>query len=316
VTDVTRRDWLVLASTAAALGASPGDSLAQGSDRPSAEPFGYCFNTSTVQGQKLTLDQEISIAAKAGYHGLEPWVRELDQYEKDGQSLVDLGKRIRDQGLSVESAIGFFEWAVDDDDRRRKALEQAKRDMEKVQKIGGKRIAAPPVGVTDRAGIDPLRLAERYRALLDLGDRLEVVPQAEVWGFSRTLGRLGEAAMVAIESGHPDACILPDVFHLYKGGSGFAGIRLLGASAMHVFHFNDYPASPPRSEINDSQRVYPGDGVAPLKDLVRTLRDIGFRGMLSLELFNRDYWKNDPLTVARTGLEKVRAVVRSGLSAS
>ena len=70
--------------------------------------------------------------------------------------------------------------------------------------------------------------------------------------------------MVAIESGHPKACVLPDVYHLYKGGSDFAGLKLLNAAAVHVFHMNDYPANPPRSAINDSDRVYPGDGVAPL----------------------------------------------------
>src|SRR5262249_10505044 len=141
-----------------------------------------------------------------------------------------------------------------------------------------------------------------------------VVPQVEVWGFSKTLTRLGEAAQVAIDCGHPAACILPDAYHLYKGGSAFTGVRLLNGSALHVFHFNDYPASPPRSEINDAHRVYPGDGVAPLKELIRDLKAIGYKGVLSLELFNREYWKQDPALVARTGLEKMRAVVRSALS--
>jgi sugar phosphate isomerase/epimerase len=185
--------------------------------------------------------------------------------------------------------------------------------MDLVRQIGGQRLAAPPFGATDQAGLDLLRIADRYRALLELGDAMGVVPQVEVWGFSRTLGRLGEAVLVAIESGHPRACILPDVFHLYKGGSGLAGMHMLGRMALHVFHFNDYPAAPPRDRITDAQRVYPGDGVAPLSGLLRDLRDLGFRGMLSLELFNRDYWDQDPATVARTGLEKMRAVVRSSL---
>ena len=49
-------------------------------------------------------------------------------------------------------------------------------------------------------------------------------------------------------------------------------------------------------------------------DIVETLRDNGFRGMLSLELFNRDYWRQDALSVARTGLNKMRAAVREGLA--
>lgn len=139
---------------------------------------------------------------------------------------------------------------------------------------------------------------------------MDVVPQVEVWGFSRTLGRLGEAACVAIDSGHPKACILPDVYHLYRGGSEFAGIKLLAPSAIHVFHFNDYPADPPRARITDADRVYPGDGIAPIRTLVRDLAAGGFRVTLSLELFNRKLWSQDPFTVAKTGLDKLRAAVQ------
>ena len=60
--------------------------------------------------------------------------------------------------------------------------------------------------------------------------------------------------------------------------------------------------------LRDEHRIYPGDGIAPLTDLLRDLRAIGFRGMLSLELFNREYWKQDPLEVAKTGLAKMKAV--------
>ena len=279
---------------------------ARADDKAPAEPFGYCLNTSTISGQKLPIVEVIAIAAKAGYQGIEPWIRELDDYKKGGGSLKELGRRIADLGLSVESAIGFFDWCVDDDDRRKKALEQARREIEMVEQVGGKRIAAPPAGATDRDDMDLRKIAGRYRALMEIGDEFGVVPEVEVWGFSKTLCRLGEAAYVAIESGHPKACVLPDVFHLYKGGSGQGGIRLLSGDAIGIFHLNDYPANPPRAEIDDSRRVYPGDGVAPLKGLFRDLRDIGYRGMLSLELFNADYWKHDALTVARTGLEKLR----------
>ncbi len=153
-------------------------------------------------------------------------------------------------------------------------------------------------------------------ALLELGDEIGVVPEVEVWGGSKTLHRLGEAALVAIESGHKSACILPDVYHLYKGGSSLQGLTLLDGAAIHVFHMNDYPANPPRATITDADRVYPGDGIAPLGELVRILHAIGFHGYFSLELFNREYWKQDARTVARTGLEKMRAIVGSALPAT
>jgi 2-keto-myo-inositol isomerase len=278
-----------------------------------AEPFGYCLNTSTIRGQKLPVTAEVGIAARAGYQGIEPWIRELEEFVKGGGSLKDLAKQVRDLGLQVPSAIGFAEWIVDDPARRKKGLEQAKRDMDLTQQMGGTRIAAPPAGATDQAHLDLLAAAERYRALCELGEKMGIAPEAEVWGFSKSLKRLGEAALVAIESAHPAACILPDVFHLYKGGSDVGGLRLLRGSSIGIFHMNDYP-SLERDKIKDADRVYPGDGTAPLTEVFRALRDIGYRGMLSLELFNVDIWKQDALHVAKTGLDKMRQAVRKALA--
>ncbi len=317
--ELSRRGWLGLAPAAALAGAAAlvSDSVrAAEAGRPADEPFGYCLNTSTIQGQKLTIVQEAELAAASGFRGIEPWIRELDAYAAAGGSLEDLGKRFLDLGLSVESAIGFFDWAVDDDARRRQGFAEASRNMELVRRIGGTRLAAPPAGATDRSDIDPRRLAERYRTLLELGDELDVTPQVEVWGPSRTLGTLGEAAHVAVSADHPKACILADVYHLYKGGSGFRGIGLLNKDAIHVIHMNDYPADPPRARITDAHRVYPGDGIAPLRQLFRDLRSIGFHGMLSIELFNRSYWDQDAGLVLRTALEKLRAVVKDSLASA
>jgi sugar phosphate isomerase/epimerase len=268
---------------------------------------------STIRGQNLTPPEQVEIAAKAGYQAVEPWIPDLERWLKSGGDVKDLGKRIADRGLTCESAIGFAPWIANDDDARKKGLEQAKRDMDWVAQLGGKRIAAPPVGAHQTGGVELMRAVERYRALLELGDRMGVVPQVEVWGFSKSLNRLGETMLVAMETGHPKACLLPDVYHLYKGGSDFTGLKLLGGAAMHVFHMNDYPADLSRAIIQDKDRVYPGDGVAPLKEMVRSLRDLGFRGALSLELFNPGYWKQDALLVARTGLAKMKAVVRAAL---
>ena len=192
--------------------------------RPKEQPFGYCFNTSTIRGQRLPLTQVVDITAKAGWNGIEPWMDEINRHLQGGGKLADLRKQIADGGLAVPSAIGFAEWIVDDAERRKKGMEQAKRDMDMVAQIGGTRIAAPPAGAKD-VSIDLHAAAERYLALCELGRQMGVVPQVEVWGFSQTFKRLGEAAFVAIESGHPDACVLADPYHVYKGGSNVESVR-------------------------------------------------------------------------------------------
>jgi 2-keto-myo-inositol isomerase len=309
-----------------ACGAALGTALVAGGRTQTAQPqvgggagggpFRYCLNASTIRGQKLGLAKEIDIAAEAGYTGFEPWIQTIQEYLKAGGSLADIRKRTEDRGLTVEGAISFPRWIVDDDAVRAEAVEQIKREMDLLVQIGGKRIAVPPAGANARnaPSLDLMKAAERYRTLLDLGGRMGITPVLELWGPSKNLHRLGECLFVVIESGHPGAALLGDVYHIYKGGSDFSGLQMISIAAMPVLHMNDYPADPPRDRISDRDRVMPGDGIAPLPQILRALSDKGGPTVLSLELFSQLYWQRDPLEVAKLGLAKMKAAVARALA--
>jgi sugar phosphate isomerase/epimerase len=297
----------IAAAAVAATGQVHAEAAAKPADRPAG--FKLSLNTATIRGQNLSLPEVVEIAAKAGYDAIEPWLDELHRYVSSGGRPADLKKRISDRGLVVPSAIGFADWIDEDDARRAAGLEDWKRDADLVASIGGIRMAAPPSGAFNVA-LDLRRVAERYRKLLDLSCPLGIVPGLELWGNAKTLTRMSQIAYVLVEVGHPDACGLLDIFHVFKGGSDFAGVRVFNGAALHVLHMNDYPAGLTRQKADDSYRVYPGEGAAPIVTLLRDLQFIGYNGMLSLELFNRGYWKQDALTVARTGRERMQALVQ------
>lgn len=267
--------------------------------------FRTCLNTSTLRGFRLPLEKSVEVAAKAGFDAIEPWIEELQAFQENGGSLEELKQRIEDQGLTVQGAIGFAEWIVDDETRRKAGLEVAKRDMELVARVGGHLIAAPPMGATETSGMELTDIAERYFHLCEVGREFGVRPLVEMWGFSQTLSRLCEAAFVAIASGAPEAGVLADVYHIYKGGSPIEGLKLLNGAALPLFHVNDYPGRISREAITDADRVFPGSGAAPLRHIFEMLNSVGFDGYLSLELFNPAYWTGDPVGVARMGRRKL-----------
>ena len=45
--------------------------------------------------------------------------------------------------------------------------------------------------------------------------------------------------------------------------------------------------------------------------VIANLRSIGYRGPISLELFNRALWDEDPSEVARRGLDRIKALVET-----
>lgn len=275
--------------------------------RKKASQFSFCLNTSTIMGQKPGLIGYLDIASKAGYDGVELWIRDIQEYIAAGNSVSGLKKYIEDSGLKFENAIGFAPWMVDDDVKRKAGMEQMEQEMELLASLGCTRVAAPAAGVT--APLDLFKAGERYKALLDLGRKTGVMPQLEFWGAFPFFYHLGQVLMVAAIANDPDARILPDVYHLFRGGSGYNGLKMLSGTAIEIFHMNDFVASIPREEQADKDRVYPGDGAAPIKEILSDLKDMGGKKVLSLELFNQEYWKQDAFTVAKTGLEKMKKLV-------
>jgi len=280
------------------------------SSKPAApSQFKYCLNTSTIRGQKVGLTKSIELASKAGFDSLELWVMDVKAYKEQGGSMPALKKLITDSHLTVEDAIGFAPWMVDDDAQRTAGFTQMKEEMLLMSEIGCKRIAAPSGGVKPDQPLDLYKVGERYKKLLDLGRETGVKPLLEFWGGSPVFYHFGQALMACAAANDPDVNILPDVYHLFRGGSNFDCLKMVNGKLIDVIHINDYPGNVPRTEQNDSHRVYPGDGVAPFKQIITDLTNMGGTKVLSLELFNKTYWEQDALTVLKTGLEKMKKVV-------
>ncbi|WP_194976566.1 sugar phosphate isomerase/epimerase family protein [Aquiflexum lacus] len=302
---ITRRNAIKSISLGAGLFLT--SSAAKGQVSKKESQFSFCLNTSTIMGQNPGLLGYLEIAAKAGYDGVELWIRDIQAFLEAGNSMASLRKHLNDSGLKFENAIGFAPWMVDDDQKRKAGFEQMEKEMDMLAELGCKRVAAPAAGVTGH--LDLFKAGERYRELLNLGRKTGVMPQLEFWGAFPYFNHLGQVLMVAAVANDPEARVLPDVYHLYRGGSGYDGLKMLNGNLIEVFHMNDFIDTIPREKQEDKDRVYPGDGAAPIKQILTDLKDMGGEKVLSLELFNQDYWKQDALQVARLGLTKMKKLV-------
>ena len=300
---------LFSSSLAASAFAVTENAVAEKRDTPDKR-FQTALNFGTLIGFNLAIEEEVDLAAKAGYDGIEPWSQGLDRFLEQGGKLADLRKRISDHGLQVTVCNAFYPWIVEDDKIRAEGIEQMKRYMDYTAEIGGSRMTATSVGATE-SRLDRFEvLGGRYRTILEIGEQRGGLPQLEMWAGTQTLRSLADLVAVAIQAGHPKAEFLLDVFHLYRSQSPFDSLALLNGRKMTVLHINDYPAFASPEEAQDKDRVYPGDGVAPLSQILQTLQNIGFDGFLSFEVFNPEYWAtNDPLRIVRTGREKILRLI-------
>lgn len=270
-------------------------------------PWPICLDTATIRTAP-TLEDKIMIASKAGYDAIEPWDNELEAYEKKGGNLKELGKKIKDTGLFVPSMIGLWGCIPDSKEAFEKSLPETRRRMRMASEIGCAHVQAIPNKVGEN--YDPKFVTDCYRQLLEIGIKDYNLIPSLVFVKYFPLRRMGQAAAIALDADHPQARIIPDVYHMYISEGGFEGLKLVRGDLFAIFQFNDAPANLPREKMEDKDRVYPGDGILPLTQIVQDLKKSGFKGCVSLELYNAEYWKQDLLTVAKTGLQKTLTVIQ------
>ena len=271
-----------------------------------ASPWPICLDTATIR--PASLKEKIKIAAEAGYDGIEPWDFELEEYEKNGGDLKELGAEIKKLGLKVPSVIGLWNAIPDTMELFNSSLPDTRRRMRMAKDIGSEHIQTIPNKLS--ANYDQQWVAERFRDIIEIGLKEYNIKPALVFVKYFTIKTLGQAVAIAMDANHPLAKVIPDVYHMHISGGGFEGLKMLKGDAIAIFQFNDAPATPAFKDLNDEHRVYPGDGILPLESIFRDLKATGYKGFISLEMYNPNYYKEDLLTVAKTGLKKTLEVLK------
>lgn len=299
----TRRGFLGMAALAALGGCRAFDSRHGGGRRR------YALNPPTVKGYGLSLKEQVRLAIEAGFDGLEPWLKDAHAAKSSGE-LSDAVKMARDAGLQFVNGIAFGTWVDEDPAKRAAGLEETKRDMALLAEMGCPCIAASMFG-SHKPGspsLSRVAIAERYAVVCDLGESMGVRPLLEYWGHSVNLHTPEDALWAAARVGRTNAGILPDVYHTYRGGGRFESFRFFSPATVPVLHMNDYPANPPREQLVDADRIWPGAGVAPWRRIFAYLDEANVNPWLSIELFNPNYWKTTPLDTLKTALAKMKGV--------
>lgn len=307
---LTRRSFASLAVTAAAalvLRAEEKKTWQKG-----RSPWALCLDTATIRPQ--TLEDKIRLAAKHGFDAIEPWEGELNDYEKNGGNLADLGKRIQDAGLFVPSVIGLWKAMPSSDEKFESNLAACRNRMRQAQAIGARHVQVIPEfdwpKVTPAGTLDRKKLAGYYRRILEIGlAEYNLQPAAVFLEFVHDLRTLDHAMELVRLADHPKAQMIPDTFHMHVGGSDFAGLAKVPGSAIGIFQFADAPAGIPTAELKDKDRVLPGDGILPLVDTLRSLKGTGYTGAISLELYNPTYHARNPDEFLAEAHEKTLKVV-------
>lgn len=265
--------------------------------------FIYCLNCSTIKPTPL-LDK-IRLASRHGFTAIELWINEIYEYVGRGGEASDVVKALGDYGLSVPCTIAMRGWGEACEAEYPLMLEEAKRRMELAARLGSPLIVATP----PRSACPIEQISRRYRDLLEIGRQVGVTPAMEYIGFFGSVYHLNQAWRIVQEAEAPDATLVVDAFHNFRGGATLDDLKAIPIEKIAHYHIDDAPATPPREQQSDPDRVMIGDGILDLRGEIEHLRTAGYHGCVSLELFNRELWAKDPNDVLALGIQRMHELL-------
>jgi sugar phosphate isomerase/epimerase len=107
------------------------------------------------------------------------------------------------------------------------------------------------------------------------------------------LDTLAETLALVEEAEHPALGISIDFFHHFRGGGTAADIEKVPAGRIANVHVTDVAGGVAAGSLADSDRVLPGEGVAPVSAYRDAILAAGYEGYWTLELLNEGLWKLD-----------------------
>lgn len=94
-------------------------------------------------------------------------------------------------------------------------------------------------------------------------------------------------------------------FYMNDKCADISFIKKIPLEKLFVFHINDCEDLP-FGILDHCHRLYPGDGIIPVKEITDILKEIGYTEIASVELFRPEYWELDPAEVIKICAEKTR----------
>jgi 2-keto-myo-inositol isomerase len=260
--------------------------LGQGRGAQTTTPAPRSMFVSIHQASTQRFDFKTSCEgiSKAGVRAVEVDIAKIQEFArtetlpKAKQLLADLGLRV----VSASNHLGFVDAAAA---QFQGLMDQLKVKLEVVQAVGGDRIVCPSTLNREATPDDFKRGAENMVKGGELAKTYGVTLMLEFAKTSRLANSIQTALQIIREANHPNAKVMVDTFHFYGGVGKVEDLELLRDGELAHLHFEDVPDLPREQMVSGSSRLFPGDGVAPLKRTIEILKRKGYSGPASLELF-------------------------------
>ena len=250
-----------------------------------------------------TLPEKLEAAAAAGFDGIELFENDLLTWDGTPAELRDIAAGL---GLAIMLYQPFRDFEALPEPLRGRAFDRAQRKFDVMAALGADRLLVC-------SSIHPQAIGDTARAVADLRALAEIAAprgitlgyEALAWG--RHVSRWRQAWEIVRQADHPALGLVLDSFHTLALGDTLDGLEQVPGEKIAFLQLADAPQlAMDALAWSRHFRLFPGQGDWDIAGFVRRVLAAGYRGPLSLEVFN-DHFRAAPARgIAIDGLRSLR----------
>jgi 4-hydroxyphenylpyruvate dioxygenase len=251
-----------------------------------------------------TLEAKLAAAARAGFRAVEIFENDLTFFSGKPR---DVRTRAQDLGLDIVALQPMRDFEGMPEPMRARNFERAQRKLDLMEELGANllcicsNVHEDALGEVERAAHDLAELAD-MAALR--GYRIGY--EAMAWG--RHVKDWMQAWDIVRTADRPNLGLVLDSYHICVRNNPIAPLADLPADKIALVQIADAPAilMDPMS-LSRHHRCFPGQGDYPLDDFLEATIKSGYRGPLSLEVFNDQFRGAPASAIALDGMRSLQA---------
>ena len=244
------------------------------------------------------LAEKLEAIAAAGFTGVEIFESDLLSFNGAPQDVRRIAASL---GLTIVTFQPFRDFEGMPEPQRSRTFARAERKFDLMGELGCdllmvcSNVAPDSLGGIDRAAADFHELGDRAQAR-----GIRVGFEALAWG--RHISDYRDAWEVVRRADHPAVGLTLDSFHILSRKIDLGAIRSIPADRISLVQLSDAPwLDMDVMSWSRHFRCFPGQGDLPLLDFMDAVGSTGYRGILSLEVFNDQFRAGSPRTFAVDG---------------
>ncbi len=270
------------------------------------------MNTITIKQAPFL--EKLRLISGGGFSGVGLWLDEIEDYLR-GAKAKPVKELLQEYGLAPVEMQLIRKWQYLSGQERKEAFDAAKDFFKRFKKLD---IDCPVAVLPSEEVAGEIKDAVKdFRDLCRLAEDFGARVMFEFIGWAKQFHNVKLAWDVVREANCPNGGMLIDTFHFVKAGSTIPDLKQVDMEKVFLVHVNDAkPLSMGFKEQSRGFRFFPGEGEAPLKEIMSCFVEKGYKGFYCIEIFNEKYWAEDPAAVVEKSKKSMDTLFSSAAKTS